>query len=158
MSDYEDEKIIKVPRFERRYGFSTTSERSSLMSKIKGKNTAPEIKLRKALWNIGFRYRLHNKQLPGKPDIVMLKYMLVIFIDGEFWHGFNWEQKRKKIKANRDFWIPKIERNIQRDKINNIKLEAMGFKVLRFWEQEIKNNLENSILTIAEFINGISND
>jgi len=84
--------------------------------------------------------------------------MLVIFIDGEFWHGFNWEQKRKKIKANRDFWIPKIERNIQRDKINNIKLEAMGFKVLRFWEQEIKNNLENSILTIAEFINGISND
>ena len=122
------------------------------MSKIKGKNTIPEIILRKSLWKMGFRYRLHNKRLPGNPDIVMKKYMLVIFIDGEFWHGFNWVQKKIKIKANRDFWIPKIERNMQRDKINNTKLEAMGFKVFRFWERDIKKDLTNPLSEIINFI------
>ena len=153
MPDYENELIIKVPRFEKKHGFSTSSKRSALMSKIKGKNTSPEITLRKSLWKIGLRYRLHNKRLPGNPDIVMRKYMLVIFIDGEFWHGFNWEQKKLKIKANRCFWIPKIERNIQRDNINNVKLENLGFTVLRFWEQDIKKNLDGSLLKITEFIN-----
>src|SRR6185437_346028 len=152
MTENEYEKTIKVPRFEKRHGFSTSSERSLLMSKIKGKNTIPEIILRKSLWKMGFRYRLHNKRLPGNPDIVMKKYMLVIFIDGEFWHGFNWVQKKIKIKANRDFWIPKIERNMQRDKINNTKLEAMGFKVFRFWERDIKKDLTNPLSEIINFI------
>src|ERR1700756_5196002 len=116
MVDNENKKVIKVPRFEGKNGFYTSLERSILMSKIKGKNTSPELMLRKVLWNSGLRYRLHNKKLPGNPDISMKKYKIAIFIDGEFWHGYNWEEKKTKIKTNRDFWIPKIERNMQRDK------------------------------------------
>ena len=141
MPENEEEKIIKVPRFKKENGFETTPERSRLMSKIKGKDTKPEILLRKALWAAGMRYRLYNKSLPGNPDIVFKKYKLVIFIDGEFWHGFEWEKKRKKIKTNRDFWIAKIERNMQRDRANNLKLQAMGFKVLRFWEKQVKKQM-----------------
>ena len=123
------------------------------MSKIKGKHTSPEILLRKALWNSGLRYRLHSKDVPGNPDIIVRKYMLVIFVDGEFWHGYNWEQKKTKIKTNRDFWIPKIERNMQRDMLNNSKLQAMGFKVVRLWEKDIKKNLDISVRDILEYIN-----
>ena len=92
-----------------KYGFNTTAARSRLMSKIKSQNTLPEIKLRKYLWNLGFRYRLNVAKLPGKPDIVISKSKLIIFIDGEFWHGYKWNQKKNKIKANRNYWIPKIE-------------------------------------------------
>lgn len=152
MADKEEEKIIKVPRFNQKNGFSTTEQRSLLMSKIKGKDTSPEIMLRKALWAMGLRYRLHNKNLPGNPDIVLKKHMLIIFIDGEFWHGYNWGQKKTKIKVNRDFWIPKIERNMQRDKENNSKLGEMGYKVLRFWEKTIRNELNYCIKEIFNYI------
>lgn len=107
------ENNIVVPQFNEENGFYTTKQRSELMSKIKSKNTKPEIKVRKALWALGFRYRKNVKELPGSPDIVFAKQRLVIFIDGEFWHGFNWESKKSKLVANRGFWIPKIERNIQ---------------------------------------------
>ena len=153
MTDYEEEKLIKVPRFDKKNGFSTTEQRSLLMAKIKGKNTSPEIKLRKALWNLGLRYRLHNNVLPGNPDIFLKKYKLVIFVDGEFWHGYNWEQKKPKIKTNRDFWIPKIERNMQRDTENNFKLECMGYKVFRFWEKTIKKELDYCIREISDYLN-----
>lgn len=103
------------------------------MSKIRSKNTTPEIKLRKLLWNVGIRYRINYKELPGKPDIVINKYKLVIFVDGEFWHGYNWEEKRNKIKTNRDYWIPKIEKNRIRDAKNTRELEKLGYTVLRFW-------------------------
>jgi DNA mismatch endonuclease (patch repair protein) len=152
MSEYEEERLIKVPRFEEKHGFSTTLQRSLLMSKIKGKNTTPEMLLRKILWKGGLRYRLHNKKLPGNPDIVIRKFMLVIFIDGEFWHGYNWEQKKTKIQANRDFWIPKIERNMQRDSTNNTKLTNMGFRVFRFWEQRIKKDLTGIVEEIFDYI------
>ncbi len=143
---------IKVPRFDKG-GFSTTEERSKLMSKIKGSETKPEIKLRKALWAIGIRYRVNVKELPGKPDIVIRKYKLVIFVDGEFWHGYNWKNKKRKIKANRDFWIPKIERNMQRDKENVRDLENAGFTVLRFWEHQIKKDLDDCVETILARLN-----
>jgi DNA mismatch endonuclease (patch repair protein) len=71
------------------------------MRKIKSKNTKPEMTLRKALWRRGYRYTLDNKQLPGRPDLIFRKYKVVVFVDGEFWHGYNWEQKKLKIKANR---------------------------------------------------------
>lgn len=141
--------IIKVPRFENRHGFSTNPKRSALMAKIKGRSTKPELILRKALWHFGFRYRLHVKTLTGKPDILILKYNIVIFVDGEFWHGYNWEKKREKIQANRGFWIPKIERNMQRDVENVLKLTNLGFVVLRFWEHEIKKNLNECIEKIT---------
>jgi len=111
------------------------------MGKIKGTNTKPEQTLRMALWASGLRYRINIRSLPGNPDIVMRKYKVVIFVDGEFWHGYNWVEKKRKLKTNRGFWIPKIERNMQRDKENNEKLASMGFTVLRFWGNDVKNNL-----------------
>jgi|SRR5437588_4316956 len=152
MPENEQKKVIKVPRFEERYGFSTTLQRSLLMSKIKGKNTSPEILFRKIIWKSGLRYRLHNKNLPGNPDIFIKKHRLVIFIDGEFWHGYNWEQKRTKIKTNRDFWIPKIERNMQRDISNNEKLTNLGFRVFRFWEHRIKKDIEGCVKDVMDFV------
>lgn len=121
------------------------------MSKIKSQNTKPELKLKKTLWNLGFRYRKNVKKLPGTPDIVFPKDKIVIFVDGEFWHGYNWEEKKTKIKTNRDFWIPKIERNIQRDKRNNQLLSESGWYVLRFWEHEIKKDFEDCISQIINY-------
>lgn len=144
-------KII-VPRFTEKEGFSTTKERSDLMGKIKSIHTKPEKTLRKALWNKGIRYRINSTKLPGKPDIVINKHKIIIFVDGEFWHGYNWEEKKRKIKANRGFWIPKIERNMQRDAENNKALKEMGYTVFRFWEQEIKKGLNGCIKKISETI------
>ncbi|MFZ4549370.1 MAG: very short patch repair endonuclease, partial [Bacteroidales bacterium] len=122
------------------------------MAKIKAQDTKPELKLRKALWNLGYRYRKNVKKLPGKPDIVFRKAKLVVFVDGEFWHGFEWEQKKLKIKTNHDFWIPKIERNMQRDTENNNSLSNKGWKVMRFWEKETKSNLEGCICQVINYL------
>ena len=145
MSKVYDEERIIVPRFNEASGFYTTPERSKMMSKIRGKNTKPELLFRKALWAAGYRYRVDYKKLIGKPDIVLKKYKTVIFIDGEFWHGFNWEEHKAKIKTNREFWIPKIERHLQRDREVNYALETKGYKVFRFWEKEIKKELDECL-------------
>lgn len=155
MPDFKED-IIKVPRFNESNGFYTTKERSGLMKKIKGIDTKPELKLRKFLWNLGVRYQKNVKKLSGKPDIVISKYKLIIFIDGEFWHGHNWQEKKEKIKSNRDFWIPKIERNMQRDKKVNNDLSSDGWTVMRFWEYEIKKEFNvcvNKILLYIEEFN-----
>ena len=151
MKPYPENPIF-VPRFCEENGFYVTKKRSDLMSKIKAQDTKPELKLRKALWNLGYRYRKNVKKLPGKPDIVFRKAKLVVFVDGEFWHGFEWEQKKLKIKTNRDFWIPKIERNMQRDAENNTSLSEKGWKVMRFWEKEIKSNLESCIDQVIKYL------
>lgn len=147
-----EEDPISVPRFTEANGFYTSAQRSRTMSKIRGKNTRPEMLLRKALWHAGVRYRLHKKGLPGSPDIVIQSLKLAIFVDGEFWHGFKWEEKKEKIKSNRAFWIPKIERNMQRDRENNAKLRAMGFHVLRFWEGEVRKELGTCLKRILDLI------
>ena len=152
MIKYGEEETIKVPRFSDVEGFYTTKVRSKLMSKIKVKNTKPELIFRKELWRRGIRYRIDYKKLPGKPDIISKKYKLIIFIDGEFWHGYNWQEKKKKIKANRKFWIPKIERNMQRDRQNNEKLEKMGYKVFRFWEHEVRKGLSKCLDHVFEYL------
>lgn len=122
------------------------------MGKIKGVGTKPELKLKKALWKLGYRYRKNVKILSGKPDIVYKKYKLVIFVDGEFWHGYEWANKKVKIKTNRDFWIPKIERNIQRDQLNNKMLADQGWTVMRFWDKEINKDLESCLNRIIGHI------
>ena len=152
----DKEEIIIVPRFKPSNGFYTTTERSKHMAKIKAKNTKPELALRKALWKQNIRYRKSNKDLPGNPDIAIRKYKIAIFIDGEFWHGYKWEDKKPRIKANRDFWIPKIERNMQRDFKNNEKLEDMGYKVYRFWEASIKKDLKACVEIIGKYIESFS--
>lgn len=100
--DYNEERI-KVPRFSEEAGFYTTKARSKQMSKIRGTGTKPEIMFRKALWQKGFRYRINDKKLMGKPDIVFNRYKTVIFIDGEFWHGFEWEEKSTKSNPTGSF-------------------------------------------------------
>jgi len=122
------------------YKFRTSKQRSALMKKIRSTETTPEIVFRKILWAEGFRYRKNNNKLPGTPDICMPKHELVIFIDGEFWHGYNWKKKKRRIKTNRKYWIPKIEKNMERDKKNAKLLKKEGWKVVRFWEHEIKKN------------------
>jgi len=122
------------------------------MSKIKSNDTKIEIIFRKTLWNLGYRYRKNYKKLPGKPDIVFVSKKIAIFIDGEFWHGYNWKNKKKKIKSNREYWITKIEKNIKRDKENNKKLKKLGWSVLRYWEHDIKTNMETCIEEVVNTI------
>lgn len=143
---------IKVPRFEEANGFYMSKKRSKLMSGIRGKNTRPEVRLCKALWHAGLRYRKHCKQLPGTPDIASKKYKVAIFVDGEFWHGHDWNAKKANIKSNRAFWIPKIERNIQRDAENTMALERQGYAVFRFWSHEVKNELGQCVKQILDYI------
>jgi DNA mismatch endonuclease (patch repair protein) len=150
------ENNIVVPRFNEASGFYTTKQRSELMGKIKSQNTKPELKLRKALWNLGYRYRKNVRKLPGKPDIVFAKHKMVIFVDGEFWHGYKWNEKKAKIKTNREFWIPKIERNIQRDKQNNQLLLDTGWYVIRFWENELKKDFEGCVSRIVSYLQDYS--
>lgn len=153
MHGYEEEEgKIKVPRFEEAAGFYTSKQRSYNMSRIKGKNSKPEMLLRKALWAKNVRFRLHDKSLPGRPDIVIKKYKLAIFVDGEFWHGFNWKRNRDRIKTNRLFWIPKIERNMQKDERSNRALRDMGYTVFRFWSQDVLKNLPTVVNQIELFI------
>lgn len=149
--NYDEPKII-VPRFNEESGFYTTKKRSQIMSKIRGKNTKPELLFRKALWAKDVRYRVDNRKLPGRPDISIDKYKLAIFIDGEYWHGYNWEERRPKIKTNREFWIPKIERNMQKDREVNRQLTELGYTVFRFWESEVKKNLDRCVNDVLEFL------
>ena len=130
----------------------TPEARHKIMSSIRTSNTDIELLLRKALWHEGIRYRKNLKTLPGKPDIAITKYKIAIFCDGEFWHGKNWDIKNKSIKTNRDYWIPKIERNINRDNVNEKKLENMGWVVLRFWGNDINKNLTDCVKEIKEII------
>ena len=131
-------------------GFETTAERSLLMSKIRSRNTKPEIRLRKALWGLGYRYRIHYSDLPGKPDIIFKRKRLAVFVDGVFWHGYQWEVRKLKINSNIDYWTKKIERNMERDIQNQNKLIKLGYTVLRLWDFEIKKNLEECIKKIEE--------
>ena len=150
------EPRIKVPRFNEASGFYTTPKRSKIMSKIRGKNTKPELTFRKALYASGYRYRIDYKKLIGRPDILLKKYKTAIFIDGEYWHGHNWEERKPKVKTNREFWIAKIERNMQRDREVNAELERLGYTVFRFWETEIKKNLETCLQKVMAHLEKVS--
>ena len=150
------EPRIKVPRFNEASGFYTTPKRSKIMSKIRGKNTKPELAFRKALYAAGYRYRIDYRKLIGKPDILLKKYRTAIFIDGEYWHGHNWEQRKPKVKTNREFWIAKIERNMQRDREVNSELERLGYTVFRFWETEVKKNLEDCLQKVTSHLEKVS--
>ena len=111
-------------------------KRSWIMSKIQSKNTKLEVTFRKLLWHEGLRYRIHYKKLPGKPDVVFLSKKVAVFIDSHFWHGYDWNMNKKKMKN--EYWKWKIPYNMERDKKNNKKLKKSGWTVLRFWEHQIK--------------------
>ncbi|MFP5039944.1 very short patch repair endonuclease [Parasediminibacterium sp. JCM 36343] len=132
-----------------KFNFYTSAERSKLMGKIRSKHTKPELALRKELWKLGFRYRIHVKKLKGSPDIVFQNYKVAVFVDGEFWHGYQWAEKKQKLNANAEYWIQKIERNIDRDKESNEYLFSKGYTVLRFWEHQIKKDIGGCTLAIV---------
>jgi len=130
----------------------TPEKRREVMQAIRGKDTTIEMMLRKKLWEKGYRYRKNYNKIVGKPDIVFPKYKIAIFCDSTFWHGYNWEEKKKRIGTNREYWIRKIEGNIERDKRINQELIAGGWIVLRFWETDIKKNLDECVAKIEEAI------
>ena len=119
----------------------TPEQRHKNMTAVKSKGTKIEVLLQKELWHRGLRYRKNVKNIYGKPDIAFIGKKIAVFCDSEFFHGFDWEIRSKEIKSNREFWIPKIEKNMQRDKDVTDKLKKDGWIVLRFWGNEIKNDV-----------------
>lgn len=140
-------------------------QRKKNMQHIRAKDTKIEIMLRKALWSKGYRYRKNYKKLPGNPDIVLTKYKIAIFCDGEFFHGKNWEVLRPRLanSHNSEYWISKISRNRERDDEINKQLLFQGWTVIRFWGNDIKKHTDDCIKVIEECIfsmkiEGIEND
>lgn len=132
----------------------TKEQRHRNMVNIKSKNTSIEIKLAKALWHKGYRYRKNYDGLPGKPDIVITKYKIAIFCDGEFFHGKDWEVLKPRLEKsnNSEFWISKIARNRERDDEVNKQLLYLGWTVVRFWGKEIQKNVDECVKVIDEAV------
>lgn len=127
----------------------TKSQRSYCMSRIRGKDTKPEVALRKALWSLGYRYRLKSK-LPGKPDLVFPGYRTVVFIDGCFWHRCPVHFQMPE--NNRQFWQDKISANVRRDRKVTQQLEVNGWQVVRVWEHEVKSDLLSAVETVIAML------
>ena len=124
------------------------------MKNIHGKDTKIEVILRKALWNKGCRYRKNYKKLPGSPDIVLTKYKIAIFCDGEFFHGKDWDTLKQRLEKsnNSEYWINKISRNKERDDEINKKLDFEGWTVIRFWGEDIKKHTDECVKVVEETI------
>lgn len=126
----------------------TSIQRSKIMRAIRSTNTKDEMRLAKALWHLGYRYRKNNRKVFGTPDLTFKKIKIAIFVDSEFFHGKDWENQKNRFKTNQEFWHKKIERNMQRDIEVNQYLMANGWAIIRFWSTEIKNSLDDCIAKI----------
>ena len=122
----------------------TTPARSALMSRIRGRDTKPEMLVRRTLHALGFRFRLHVRSLPGWPDIVLPRFSTIIQVKGCFWHGHTCMDGRLP-KSNTAYWIPKLTRNRQRDKANERKLRALGWSVYSLWECRLRRCSEGEL-------------
>lgn len=122
--------------------YDSTPETRKRMAKVKLKNGTAEQLLAKRLWHLGYRYRKNDKRLPGSPDIAITKYQIAIFVDGEFWHGKDWENRKERLKRNRTYWIEKIEENIARDERVDQELRAQGWIPLHFWEKDVLKDVD----------------
>lgn len=132
--------------------YDSTPATRKRMSDVKLKGGKAETLLAKALWHQGYRYRKNDKRLPGSPDIAILKYRIAVFVDGEFWHGKDWETRKTRLKRNREYWIEKIEENIARDRRNDQLLAHAGWMPIHYWEKEVIKNLPVCIAGIVEAI------
>ena len=132
----------------------TPEQRRRNMQNIKSSDTTIEVRLRKALWKKGFRYRKNYKGLPGKPDIVLTKQRIAIFCDSQFFHGKDWEVIRPNLASgnNGDFWVGKIVRNMERDDAVNKQLLFLGWTVIRFWGKEITKDVDECVRAVEEII------
>ncbi len=133
---------------------NVTEQRRKTMSHIRGKDTAIEVTLRKALWKKGYRYRKNYKRLPGTPDICLTKYKIAIFCDSEFFHGKDWEVLKLKLEKgnNGPYWTKKIQDNINRDDEVDKQLMFLGWTVIHFWGKEILKKTDECIKVIEETI------
>ena len=130
----------------------TPSQRSYNMKRILSKDTKPEVQLRKALWRRGLRYRKNYKFLPGSPDIALTHQKIAIFVDGDFWHAKgHQEHPGEQIRTRPEYWVPKLTRNVEHDKEVNDALTEAGWLVLRFWESDIKKDLNGCVNKILEY-------
>ena len=136
---------------------NTKEQISRNMKSNKGKDTKPELLLRKELWRRGLRYRKNYKELYGKPDIVFLGARIAVFVDGKMWHGYDWEHQKDDFKNRRDYWIPKIEHNIEHDYEVTQELISLDWLVMRFWDFEIKKNLQECADKIERAYNNRKN-
>lgn len=130
--------------------YDTDEATSKRMAKVKLKRGDGEVAIAKILWNEGYRYWLNYKKLPGSPDIAVKKYHIAVFVDGEFWHGYDWENRKPKLKRNREYWIEKIEENMARDARVDKELISMGWIPLHFWSNEVKKNLDGCVEIIRD--------
>ena len=130
----------------------TPEQRRRNMQAIRSKDTTIELQMRKALWKRGVRYRKNYKKLVGKPDIAITKYKIAVFCDSDYWHGYDWENRNKRIKSHRDYWVPKIERNMERDREVTAALQDEGWLVLRFWEWQIRKDLDGCVDYVLKII------
>lgn len=130
----------------------TPEQRRRNMQAIRSKDTTIELRMRKALWQRGVRYRKNYKKLVGKPDIAITKYKIAVFCDSDYWHGYDWESRNQRIKSNRDYWVPKIERNMKRDREVTAALQDEGWLVLRFWEWQIRKQLDECVEAVLQSI------
>lgn len=122
------------------------------MSHVKLKRGVGETLLAKALWHSGIRYRRNYRALPGSPDIAITKYRIAVFIDGEFWHGYDWENRKTRLRRNKEYWTEKIEENMARDRRNDLLLEQLGWTPLHFWEKAVLRELPACIVDIETAI------
>ena len=132
--------------------FDTDDATSKRMAKVKLKRGDAERAIAKKLWHEGFRYRLNYKKLPGSPDIAILKYHIAVFIDGEFWHGNDWEKRKPRLKRNRDYWVQKIEENMARDARVDKELKFLGWTPIHFWSNDVKKDCDGCVLSIKDAI------
>ena len=131
--------------------YDSTPEIRKRMSKVRLKNGKAETILAKRLWHEGYRYRRNYKKLPGSPDIALTTYRVAVFVDGEFWHGENWVERKAKLKHNREYWIEKIEENIARDKRVDVQLIEMGWTPIHFWEKQVLKHTDECVRTIISY-------
>ncbi|WP_283621816.1 very short patch repair endonuclease [Limosilactobacillus avium] len=138
---------MKHPR-----SYNTDAATRKRMSNVHLKYGKDENLLALSLWHDGIRYRRNYKKLPGSPDIAITKYKIAVFVDGEFWHGYDWEYKKKRLKRNRNYWVQKIEENIRRDKRNDILLRKKGWQPIHFWAKTVLKNTDYCVAKIEYFI------
>ncbi len=130
----------------------TKEQRHRAMSRIRSKDTKPEVRLRKALWHLGLRYRKNWKKLPGTPDIALTRQKIAIFVDGDFWHARgHQEHPGEQVASNKEYWQRHLARNVERDKDVNDELTELGWLVLRFWEGDIQKNLAKCVAEVCDY-------
>ena len=132
---------------------------SDIMRRVRSTDTGPEVSLRKALWRRGLRYRLYRKNLPGRPDVVFPRERLAVFVDGDFWHGRQWQSRGLPSLAHQfretpsaEYWVGKIERNVERDARVNADLAARGWRVVRLWEKDVVKDVDACVEVVLNAV------